>query len=97
MRTLLKVIFQVEAANKAVADGSLQKIIMSTIEKIKPEATYFLASEGCRSGIFVFDLKDASDLPGIVEPFFRALNAKIECCPVMNAEDLQKGLSAISK
>jgi hypothetical protein len=42
----------------------------------------------------VFDLKDPSEIPGIAEPFFMHLNAKVDFCPVMNAEDLQKGLEA---
>ncbi|TWF40423.1 hypothetical protein FHW36_104105 [Chitinophaga polysaccharea] len=93
MRTLLKVTCQVEASNKAVADGTLAKIMKSTMEKLNPEANYFFASEGCRSAMFIFDLKDPSDIPGIAEPFFMSLNAKVEFSPVMNAEDLQKGLT----
>ncbi|NLU92378.1 hypothetical protein [Chitinophaga sp. Ak27] len=93
MRTLLRVICQVEASNKAVADGTLAKIMKSTAEKIKPEASYFFASDGCRSAMFIFDLKDPSDIPGIAEPLFMSLNAKVEFSPVMNAEDLQKGLA----
>lgn len=93
MRTLLKVTCEVEASNKAVADGTLPKIMKSTAEKLKPEASYFFASEGCRSAMFIFDLKDPSEIPGIAEPFFMSLNAKVEFSPVMNAEDLQKGLA----
>lgn len=93
MRTLLKVTCPVEASNKAVADGTLSKIVKSTTEKLNPEATYFLPMDGCRAMLFVFDLKDSSDLPGISEPFFASLNAKVEFSPVMNGEDLQKGLA----
>ncbi|MBS0027813.1 hypothetical protein ACTJJ0_04045 [Chitinophaga sp. 22321] len=95
MRTLLKVTLEVEASNKALLDGTLPKIMQSTKEKLNPEASYFLALDGCRTAIFVFDLKDPSEIPGISEPFFMSLNAKVEFSPVMNAEDLQKGLQSL--
>jgi len=97
MRTLLKVTMDVVASNKAVNDGTLAKVIQDTTERLRPEAAYFLATDGCRSCIMVFDLKDPSDIPGIAEPFFVNMNAKVELCPVMNAEDLKKGLGAIQK
>jgi hypothetical protein len=37
-------------------------------------------------------MKDASDIPIIVEPLFEGLNAKVQLLPVMNADDLKKGL-----
>ncbi|AFD08135.1 hypothetical protein [Solitalea canadensis] len=92
MRTLLKVTLDVAAANKALMEGSLPKIMQSTIEKLKPEASYFYTVDGSRSCFFVFDLKDVSEIPAIAEPFFMQLNAKVDLSPVMNAEDLQKGL-----
>ena len=95
MRTLMKVTLDVVASNKGILDGSLPKLMQSTMEKLKPEAAYFLLTDGCRSCIMVFDMKDPSEIPSIVEPFFLNLNAKVELTPAMNAEDLQKGLMAI--
>jgi hypothetical protein len=95
MRTLLKATMEVAASNKAILDGSLPKIMKTTMDKLKPEASYFLATDGCRSCFMVFDLKDPSEIPSIAEPFFLNFNAKVEFCPVMNAEDLQKGLAAM--
>lgn len=95
MRTLLKATLDVMASNKAITDGSLPKILQATIEKLKPEASYFTAMDGCRSCIMVFDLKDPSEIPAIAEPFFLHLNAKVEFSPVMNADDLKKGLEAL--
>lgn len=95
MRTLLKVTMDVVASNKAIMDGSLPKIMQSTMDKIKPEASYFTAIDGCRSCLMVFDLKDPSDIPMIAEPFFLNMNAKVEFSPVMNAEDLKNGLEKL--
>jgi hypothetical protein len=92
MRTLLRATLDVEASNKAVIDGSLAKVLNSTMERIQPEASYFLATDGCRSCFMVFDLKYPSEIPSIAEPFFLNMNAKVDFTPVMNAEDLKKGL-----
>jgi hypothetical protein len=86
---------EVAATNKTIMDGTLSKIMKATMDKLKPEASYFLATDGCRSCLMVFDLKDSSEIPSIAEPFFLNFNAKVEFSPVMNAEDLQKGLAAM--
>lgn len=95
MRTLMKVTMDVVASNKAIMDGSLPKMMQATIEKLKPEASYFTAMDGCRTCFLVFDLKDPSEIPGICEPFFMSMNAKVELSPVMNADDLKKGLDSL--
>lgn len=97
MRTLLRVVLDVKASNEAILDGRLPKILKDTEERLRPEATYYFAQEGCRSCIMVFDLKDPSDIPSISEVFFLNLNAKVEFSPVMNGEDLQKGLKKWEK
>jgi hypothetical protein len=95
MRTMIRITMPVEAGNKGIQDGTLQKTIMEALERLKPEAAYFLPDRGLRSALLVVDLKDTSDIPGIVEPFFSKLNAAVELIPVMNAEDLRKGLAKI--
>lgn len=97
MRTLLKVVMEVEASNNAIKSGKLPEVIKATADRLKPEATYFFASEGCRTCLMVFDMSDPSQIPVIAEPFFMELNAKLEFQPVMNMEDLQKGLAAAEK
>lgn len=90
---LLKVVVDdIAAGNKAIKDGSLAQLIQSTTQRLQPEASYFFTVDGNRSCFMVFDLKDLSDIPVIAEPLFQGLNAKVEFLPVMNAEDLQKGL-----
>jgi len=97
MRTLLTITFEVTASNKALTDGSFPKIMESTMEKLQPEATYFTTKDGCRTCFIVFDLKDPSDMPFIAEPLFMGMNATVDFTPVMNAEDLQKGLEKWQK
>jgi hypothetical protein len=95
MRTMLKVQLDVDAANRAVRNGDLPKLIESTIARLKPEAAYFLPEDGKRTAYFFFDLKNAHEIPGIAEPFFETLKAEVRILPVMNAEDLRAGLQKI--
>jgi hypothetical protein len=96
MRMMLKVSMQVEAGNAGIKDGSLPRAIQSLMEQVKPEAAYFYpGGDGRRTALFVFDMKEASDIPAIVEPLFEGMNAAVALTPVMNAEDLKKGLSAL--
>jgi Domain of unknown function (DUF3303) len=96
MRMMMRVTIPVERGNAALRDGSLPKIVQSALEELEPEAAYFTTmSGGLRGGFMVFDLKDASDLPRIAEPFFQGLNAAIEFSPVMNANDLKAGVSKL--
>lgn len=94
MRMMLKVLIPTDAGNNTIKDGSLAKIREVTMTKLKPEAAYFVAQDGLRSAMIFFDMKDASDIPGIVEPLFIGFNAEVELLPAMNAEDLKKGLDA---
>jgi hypothetical protein len=96
MRMMLKVTIPAERGNAAVKDGSLPKIMGEALERLKPEAAYFLPENGLRTAIMFIDMADAADMPSIAEPFFSAFNAAVSLVPVMNAEDLKKGLSKIS-
>lgn len=42
-------------------------------------------------------MEDASQLAAMVEPWFLALNASIECKPVMVDDDLQKAFPALER
>ncbi|MGC0416403.1 hypothetical protein [Embleya sp. AB8] len=94
MRILLTARMNTEVANQAIADGTLPKTIQGIVEQLKPEAIYFTALEGGRSCLAVFDMQDSSEMPTCAEPFF-SLGAKVTMQPVMNLEDLQKGLGAL--
>ncbi len=85
----------VESGNQAIKDGTLAAVVQRTAERWKPEAMYFTTFNGERTAYLVFDLPDASGIPSFAEPFFTELNASVELAPVMNGDDLQKGLSQL--
>jgi hypothetical protein len=95
---MLQMSIPVEAGNAAVLNGTLGATLQKLIADLKPEASYFVANEnGERSGFLVFDMKESSQIPAIAEPLFLGLHARIKLMPVMNGEDLAKGLGALHK
>ncbi|MEV6352178.1 hypothetical protein [Streptomyces hydrogenans] len=96
MRMLLKVEMDTEASNDLIRQGAVQGLMEEAFGRIHPEAAYFTVEKGCRTGYFFFDLAETSDLPAISEPFFMRLGAKIHYSPVMNPEELAKGLGKIT-
>ena len=98
MRMLLRVSIPVEAGNTAAKAGTLGSTVEKILADLKPEAAYFFADDdGQRSGSIVFDMKDASEIPAIAEPWFLAFNARVSFRPIMNPEDLAKAGPSISK
>ena len=97
MRVLLDVTIPVESGNKVIKSGELAKLVMATIDQIRPESSYFFPLNGKRHFQMVFDLKDSSQIPPVAERLFEELNAEINLTPVMNLEDLQKGLGQIGR
>ena len=95
MRTMLRWTVPVEKGNAMVGDGSMGTVIEAVMTRTKPEAAYFLAENGKRSGILFFDLKEPADIPRIAEILFRGANASVEFVPVMNADDLKKALTSL--
>ncbi len=93
MRVMARISMPVEAGNKAIKDGSLGAAMQNAAERWKPEAMYFTTFDGNRTAYMVFDLPDTSDIPVFAEPFFMTMNADVELAPVMNGDDLQKGLA----
>ncbi|MFJ8047640.1 hypothetical protein [Streptomyces luteogriseus] len=97
MRVLLKASMDTERANEAIRNGTLGKLIQESMEQIKPEAAYFTSDHGKRTAYLVFDMQDSWQMPVISEPFFLQLGAEISYTPVMNMEDVQKGLSQLGR
>lgn len=94
----LRVNVPVEKGNEAISREVLQQTMQATMAALKPEAAYFWPDPvtGARSMMFVFDMEGSWQPPTIVEPLFMSLNAAVRVTPVMNAEDLQRGLEALS-
>jgi len=96
MRTILKFHVPVEAGNAAIKSGAITRVIDTMTKQLNPEAAYFYAENGQRHGLMVFDLKDPSDIPGIVEPLFLELNAAVSLTPCLNSADLKKALAKVA-
>jgi hypothetical protein len=96
MRVLIRVIFPSEAGTRAVRDPNFLKNIQAFIDNYKAEAAYFTPSNGDRGANFIIDMPSSDMMATIAEPFFE-MGARVEMQPVMNFEDLKKGLSAAIK
>lgn len=95
MRVMLKATLDTEKANEMIRSGKMSDLLKEALDRIKPEAAYFGPVGGRRTAFIVFDMQDSSELPPVGEPFFTQLNAEVEVCPIMNGEDLQKGLAQL--
>jgi hypothetical protein len=93
---MARISMPVEAGNKGIQDGTLPKVMQQTSERWKPEAMYFTTFDGKRTAFVVFDMPESSSIPIFAEPFFSQLSAEVVLAPVMNGEDLQKGLSGLA-
>ncbi|MEV1062658.1 hypothetical protein [Streptomyces sp. NPDC050263] len=97
MRVMLKASMDTEKANEAIRNGTLGKLIQESMEQFKPEAAYFTTDHGRRTAYVVFDMTDSWQMPVLSEPFFLNLGAEITYTPVMNMEDVQKGLAQLGR
>ncbi|MFR0358469.1 hypothetical protein [Streptomyces sediminimaris] len=95
MRVLLKASMNTEKANEVIRGGKMPQLMQEALGNLKPEAAYFTLEHGVRTAYLFFDMRDSSQMPPIGEPFFMDLGAEIDLTPVMNADDLQKGLSEL--
>jgi hypothetical protein len=95
MRMMLRWTVPVEKGNEMVEDGSMGSVIGAVLEKTNPEAAYFLAENGERSGMVFFDMKEPADIPRIAEILFQGADAAVEFVPVMNGDDLKSALGSL--
>jgi hypothetical protein len=98
MRMMMHITIPVEAGNHAARTGAFGASFQKILDALKPEAAYFTTGAGGeRGGFIVFDLKDTSQIPAVVEPFFLAYHARVTVFPVMNAQDLANAAPGIEK
>ncbi|RSM88423.1 hypothetical protein DMH25_41050 [Streptomyces sp. WAC 01325] len=95
MRVLLQAHLDTEKANELIRSGKMPQVMQEIVGAFKPEASYFTATGGVRTWFVVFDVQDSSQMPPLTEPLFEKLGAEVDYTPVMNADDLQKGLAQL--
>ena len=94
MRMMMTVRMEVQAANAVIADGTVDGLMEATMKRLQPEAAYFATQDGERTAFIYFDMERTDQIPGIAEPWFQAVNARVDFTPVMNAEDVASGIQA---
>src|SRR5215831_11720688 len=97
MRFMLKAILDTEKANAAATAGTLGKTIQAIVSELKPEIAYFTDDHGKRTAYVIFEMRDASQIPAVAEPWFLAFNAHVEFHPVMVPDDLAKAGPSIDQ
>ena len=96
MRLMLRFSIPVETGNRTAKDGTLGAAIDALIEQTHAEAAYFTLDGGERAGMIFFEVDDQARLAEINEAFFAAVDAAIEIIPVLNQDDLRRGLANVS-
>jgi hypothetical protein len=98
MRVLVQASFPHEPFNAMVRAGTAGDALKRILADTKPEAVYFTEVDGKRTAIFVVDLKDASRIPAIAEPWFLTFGADVRFHPTMTPDDLARaGLEELGK
>jgi hypothetical protein len=93
VRMMMKAQMSTEAGNEAIREGRLPVVIGEVIERLKPEATYFIAEGGMRTAVMVFEMDESSDIPYAAEPLFMQLGAEVTFSPAMNLDEMRAGVA----
>jgi hypothetical protein len=98
MNTIMIVSMPHRTFNAAVKDGTAGAKLKKIMDAIKPEIAYFTELNGKRTGIFVVNLSDVSQIPSLAEPWFLTFEADVQFHPTMTPADLERaGLDKIGK
>ncbi|WP_236241369.1 hypothetical protein [Streptomyces sp. CC228A] len=95
MRMMLRARMDTALGNEAVRSGQVEGMLRRMMEELRPEAAYFVAEEGRRAAILVFDMQDPSQVPAVCEPLFLTVGAEVTLQPCMDMDDLRRGLEAL--
>ncbi len=88
--------FPAEKGSEAYQSGAMQRTFQAAAEALKPEAMYFFPENCNRIAFLGLDMEGSWQLPAIVEPMFQALGASVLVTPVMNGDDLERGMKEAS-
>lgn len=88
MRMLMEISFPHDEFNEHVENGSIGETIDRIVKETKPEAIYFTNIDKQRGAIAIVDVKKASDIPALCEPWFLKFNADIDVKICMVPKDL---------
>ncbi len=89
MKMLLTVEFPHEPFNALVRSGKIGEVMGRILESVRPEMAYFTEQDGKRTGIFVVELNQPSEVPALAEPFFLHFQADCKFRIAMTPADLQ--------
>jgi hypothetical protein len=92
MRFLIRAKTPTDSGNKVVQDPNFLTKLEEYMNKVKPEAAYFMPIEGHRAGAFIVNVESNEQIPAIVEPLFQWWGANVDVVPVMTFDELKKGL-----
>ncbi|WP_264926965.1 DUF3303 family protein [Streptomyces sp. A012304] len=95
MRVMIKANLSTDRTNELFRTGKVPEVMQAILERIKPEAAYFGPEHGKRTCFLICDLEDNWRLPATLEPLFDQFDAEVEVFPVMDREDLRKGLAQL--
>ena len=95
MRVMVKFNFPTQGGNDALKAGKIGIVLPRIMEDLKPEAAYFYSEKGQRGGHFIVNMTDSSQVLEIGERLWFGLGGDVEMVPVMNADDIQKGLPSV--
>ncbi|MCV0426726.1 MAG: hypothetical protein K5905_14785 [Roseibium sp.] len=77
-----------EAGTQHRIGAAIEKLVADT----GADASYFFMKDGMRAGVLFFEEDDQANLPRYNEPLMESLGAQIDIVPVLNLDDLKRGL-----